>query len=295
MSSTRVIDPRDAARDRSARQGDRPQMRHPRPHRIRHVDEPTIAVGAPPGRCADRRFGLRRGPRSSTGRSYSGAHPCRPQRRSTSRVDAGMARDATRRAGRRRGSPVVLTVCRLFPEKGPVELIRACAKARTEFPDSEAGHRRTRLHRRVGSSPNSASWSTSWAWPKPWCSSAGATTCPRSWRRPTCSPCRRSANRSASSTSRRWRWRSRSSALAHGGTSEVVEHGVTGLLSTPGRPRWLAAQPRQCCSATQQPPSTGSASRPGGQMASVSPSSRMAADVARRLPALSRTRKGLRR
>jgi glycosyltransferase involved in cell wall biosynthesis len=33
------------------------------------------------------------------------------------------------------GAPVVITVCRLFPEKGPAELVRAIAVVRREYPD----------------------------------------------------------------------------------------------------------------------------------------------------------------
>lgn len=48
----------------------------------------------------------------------------------------GLDRDATRRElDIADGAPVVLTVCRLFPGKGPSELIRALAKVRTEHPD----------------------------------------------------------------------------------------------------------------------------------------------------------------
>lgn len=48
----------------------------------------------------------------------------------------GVGRSEVRRElGIPDGAPVVVTVCRLFPEKGPAELIKSCAALREDFPD----------------------------------------------------------------------------------------------------------------------------------------------------------------
>jgi glycosyltransferase involved in cell wall biosynthesis len=50
--------------------------------------------------------------------------------------EPGVGRDEARQElGVEQGTPVVITVCRLFKEKGPAELIRAIALVRHEYPD----------------------------------------------------------------------------------------------------------------------------------------------------------------
>ena len=78
------------------------------------------------------------------GGSRPGAGPRRPQRHRRRRVDA-RASGATRCArelGIPASAPVVVTVCRLFPEKGAGDLIRAIAEVRARAPGRPAADRR---------------------------------------------------------------------------------------------------------------------------------------------------------
>ena len=50
--------------------------------------------------------------------------------------EPGRGRDETRaELGVPAGAPVLVCVCRLFPEKGPADIVRALPKVRAEFPD----------------------------------------------------------------------------------------------------------------------------------------------------------------
>ena len=131
------------------------------------------------------------------------------------------------------GAPVVITVCRLFPGKGPAELIHAIAVVRHEYPDVKllvVGSDVTggvfeaelaELVEHLGVERNVTF-------------TGRRSDVRRLMAAAICTRCRRSASRSGWSSSRRWRCGLPVVAARQRGTPEVVEHGKTGLLSSPG-------------------------------------------------------------
>ena len=273
---------------RPARPAHRATVHHPRPRRVQpDLDGPAAALVAratPTPWSPSREFvadslvdgGIRpdAGPRRAQ----------RHRRRPPGSPDAGATtRDASSASAPT--TPVLVTVCRLFPEKGPAELIEALARVRAE------------VARRRCSSSSAADVT-----PATTATSSRALVAelglddrvrflgrrPRrrgpDWPPPTSSPCRRTRSRSASCSSRRWRWGGPSSP------STTAARG--GRRARPQRPAVDAA-----ATSTRSPPTSstllarsalrraGWARTVGATPASASRSQRMAADVGARLRA----------
>ena len=108
----------------------------PRARRLRPVlDGPAVAVVAGPRRRARRRLRVRRAD-ARRRRHGPGAGPRRDATASTSPAGT-RAPTAPRRAGASGSTPdapLLITICRLFPEKGPADVIEAVARLRDELP-----------------------------------------------------------------------------------------------------------------------------------------------------------------
>ena len=126
------------ARLRAARQLTRTPLHRPRPRRLQPVDGPDAAVVAAPRRRPRRHLGVRR-PVARRRRHPGRPGARRPQRDRRRRLGARRGRDATRaELGIAAGAPVLVTVCRLFPEKGPADIIRALPRSAPSSPTSRS-------------------------------------------------------------------------------------------------------------------------------------------------------------